>query len=185
MPKWLQLMLCLLLLLLDLTKTWTWSMGASTHLELWHSILKMTWYGTFWHRFQNLYFLIWIQLIWVIKFYVFVRLLTKYVFKWMLFLKMDHMKLLLLWSVHWWWQCLIRQIDFEIISWTLFSWEITVASHIQNIIFLGTHFICFICSSYWILAVFSLTWYTSFDKDFPTYKHALSYKWCEASSWKS
>lgn len=56
MPKWLQLMLCLLLLLLDLTKTWTWSMGASTHLELWHSILKMTWYGTFWHRFQNLYF---------------------------------------------------------------------------------------------------------------------------------
>ncbi|CAL5323950.1 unnamed protein product [Camellia sinensis] len=52
---------------------------------------------------------------------------TKYVFKWMLFLKMDHMKLQLLWSVHWWWLSHIQQIDLEIISSTLFPWGITVS----------------------------------------------------------
>ncbi|KAL1322756.1 hypothetical protein AAHE18_14G219600 [Arachis hypogaea] len=49
------------------------------------------------------------------------RLLTKYGFKWMLFLRMAPMKLLLLLFVHWWWQCHIQQKDLEIIFCPRFS----------------------------------------------------------------
>lgn len=89
------------------------------------------------------------------------RLLTRYAFKWMLFLKMVPMKLLLLLFAHWWLPFHIQLKDLEIISLTLFLnklWLEKVLGVNHSLIYLVSRILLASKISEFLLFLFNLTY---------------------------